>query len=86
MFWDKKKKYEKDTFVVVNDCAMHCKEGMLPGRDERCPKWVILNMNYIVEDKPTTKQEGKCAIAWIPTLLVELRQSLDRQGVKNATT
>lgn len=80
MFWQKKKLKEPETIVVIKDCVVHCKDGLLPGKTERCPRWVILTNNYVVEGKPVSKEEGKCAIAWIPSLLIEIRQALNKGG------
>ena len=79
--WPFKKK-EKDWEVYINSCELHCKEGMLPNRKERCPKWVVLIDNQI---DPKTQEKksiptGRCAIAWIPTLLVEIKEALKQKG------
>jgi hypothetical protein len=60
MFGKKEPKY------IVVDCALNCIK-------EKCPKWVILNQNIIdAEGNKKVVPEGKCAIAWIPTLMIEL--------------
>jgi hypothetical protein len=63
MFFKKKK---EPKYVVV-DCAFNCIK-------DRCPKWVILNRNIIINETGEKKviPEGKCAIAWIPELMIEL--------------
>ena len=38
---------------------------------EDCPWWVKL-----IIDK---QEKGRCSIAWIPILLIELRQSIDKR-------
>lgn len=43
--------------------------------DSTCGKWVTLTQN--MSDK-TVKEIGRCADAWMPILMVELRQSIDR--------
>jgi hypothetical protein len=62
-------KKREDKFIVV-DCSFNCPR-------EKCPKWVILNHSVTSEDG-TVKNipEGKCALAWLPILLVELKESL----------
>lgn len=68
MFWDNWF-CKKDKYIVV-DCAFNCIK-------EKCPKWVVLNHTITLENGETKNvPEGKCAIAWIPTLLIELKQSL----------
>ena len=63
MFW--KKKEAKPNFIVI-DCVNNCLK-------EKCPKWVILYHNITDENgKVTQKQEGKCAMAWVPSLLTEI--------------
>lgn len=62
MFWKKK----NETKYIVIDCAFNCIK-------EKCPKWVVLN-HFVTDDKGNTKNvpEGKCAVAWIPYLMIEL--------------
>jgi hypothetical protein len=50
-----------------SNCVYNCLK-------EKCPKWVVLT-NIIKLDNGEVKNElqGKCAIAWIPQLLIELR-------------
>lgn len=66
--------------VYINGCEQYCKEGKLPG-ERMCPKWVILNMNYKNKEtgEITVRPEGKCAMAWIPSLLVELKEVLQKK-------
>ena len=60
LFWKKK-------MPELTDCVYFCLK-------EKCPKWVILNNIITLDNGQTeTKTEGRCAIAWIPTLLVELK-------------
>ena len=41
---------------------------------EKCQLWVILTNTVKDSDgKVESKLEGKCAISWIPQLLIELR-------------
>jgi len=60
---------QKEKIIVV-DCAFNCMK-------EKCPKWVVLYHN-LIDDKGvvTKKSEGKCAMAWIPSLLIELNETL----------
>lgn len=57
-------------------CVFNC------GKD-KCPMWVI--MYHKIKDKSGkehTEATGKCGIAWMPTLLVELRESIDRIALR----
>jgi len=56
--------------IVIADCALACKK-------EQCPKWVILTQKFIDKDnKEVSMSIGKCAIAWLPNLLIELNTSI----------
>lgn len=56
--------------VVVVDCAFNCIK-------DKCPKWVILDQNYVLEDgTKQVKHEGRCCHAWQTILLTELIQTL----------
>jgi hypothetical protein len=67
MFWKK----DKPSYIVV-DCAFNCLK-------EKCPKWVILDQKITQEDGAISNiQTGKCAIAWIPLLLIELKESMGK--------
>lgn len=69
MKWLTKLFHRKPDYIVV-DCAHACLK-------EKCPKWVVMYHHITTHDgKQETKQEGKCAMAWIPTLLIELKESL----------
>ena len=72
-FRRKKKNIEKE--VVITSCVFHCLK-------EKCPQWVVLSHMIKVEgsDKPTFQPVGKCAMAWIPQLLVELKETIARRG------
>lgn len=52
----------------MNNCVFTC-------LGEKCPKWVVLNQNL---DDGKNVQVGKCADAWMPTLLIELRLAMDK--------
>ena len=69
MFWNKKK--EDPKFVVV-DCVNNCLR-------DKCPKWVVLN-HKMVDDKGkvTNVPEGKCAQAWLPSLIIELTEAIKK--------
>ncbi len=40
-------------------------------KEKECPLWVKL---YLNTTDGKSKEEHKCAIAWIPTILVELKK------------
>ena len=58
--------------ALIMNCVKYCGK-------QKCPQWVILNHN-VVDSKGGFKvvPEGKCAIAWIPSLLIEINQSLQK--------
>ncbi len=64
----------------MKDCVFTC-----IGKD--CPKWVILTQTMADGSK---KEIGRCADAWMPTLMVELRLAIDKIDQKlaeiNSTT
>lgn len=63
--------------VVVVDCAFNCLK-------DKCPKWVVLGQRINLSDgTEQDKMEGKCAVAWIPQLLVEIRMGLQEKKKKN---
>jgi len=68
MFWRKKKIPQ----IVVASCEMNCIK-------EKCPKWVVLN-HKMVDDKGkvTNVPEGKCAQAWLPSLIIELTEAIKK--------
>jgi len=74
----RKKKPEGLTKIIIASCVRDCLK-------EKCPLWVVLDDNYI-DDKGNkiTKLEGKCAIAWLPQMFIELKQVLTeiRDGKK----
>jgi hypothetical protein len=46
---------------------------------EKCPLWVVLTNTYTLENGESKKElEGKCTFAWIPQLLVELKQEKNK--------
>ena len=51
----------------MNDCVFTC-----TGKD--CPRWVVLTQTMA---DGSTKENGRCADAWMPLLMVELRQAID---------
>ena len=40
---------------------------------EKCPLWVSLTTSYKEDGTDKHKSEGRCTFAWIPQLLIELR-------------
>ena len=71
MFKFFKKKEKLPDFVLMN-CVKNCGHS-------KCPQWVILHTNK-VNDKGETesKPEGRCSVAWLPTVLIDINQSLVR--------
>ena len=56
---------------VLTSCVMSCPKS------SACPKWVILYQDFVDDKGNTSKKEiGRCADAWIPTLLIELKQAI----------
>jgi len=70
MFWNKKKKQDKE--IIMASCVYSCLK-------EKCPKWVTLTTLVKIEgqDKLQPKLEGKCADVWKVILMVELRQAIE---------
>jgi len=56
----------KPSKPMYPSCVFYCLK-------EECPLWVILIQNF--KDKGPLPQ-GKCAIAWLPTLMIELKQAI----------
>lgn len=54
-------------------CAKQCEK-------EKCPIFVKLTTSYDDAEtkKKISKEEGRCAIAWLPILLVELKQEISK--------
>ena len=65
----KKQEQRQDKYIVV-DCALNCLK-------EKCPKWVVLS-RIIDQGTPNEKliPEGRCATAWIPDMLIEIKDTL----------
>lgn len=71
-----KPKKQEEKYIII-DCAFNCSK-------EKCPKWVVLNHVITLEngDKKAVP-EGRCALAWIPNLLVELKQTLIQNDTRD---
>lgn len=71
MFFKKKKEEIKEKYIVV-DCAFNCPKK--PLEEGGCPKWLVMEQTVTIEGTNEVKkiQVGKCAIAWIPYLMIEL--------------
>lgn len=69
-----KKKQKTPDFVLMN-CVKSC------GR-EKCPLWVV---NYSDGQDGKKVADGRCAFHWIPVLLIEIRQAIDRHNPKEDT-
>lgn len=62
--------FKKKNNVVVVNCVYNCLK-------DKCPKWVILDQNYVLEDgTKKVNHEGKCSAVWQTILLTELIQTL----------
>jgi len=48
--------------------------------EDRCAWWVPLTNHFIEEGtgKPKEKIVGRCAVAWLPFMSIELRQALEK--------
>jgi len=59
--------------IVVTSCVFNCLK-------EKCPKWVVLT-NIIEAKGGESKEihEGRCAEAWTPMLLVEIKEMVKKQ-------
>lgn len=70
--WFKKKEFQKGPALACVHYG-YCSK-------EKCPLWVVLDDTYvdIKTKQPITKQEGKCAFAWIPQMTIELRGAVER--------
>ena len=51
---------------IVSECGLHCPKS------NACQKWVVLWQTSDVNGEKKTVAVGKCAFAWIPSLMVEL--------------
>ena len=69
MFEMFKKKRKRE---YVEGCVFHCLK-------DKCPRWIILTQNFQGQ-QPT--QEGRCCHAWVPILLVEIKNELRRRKKK----
>lgn len=56
--------------VLIASCVRDCQK-------EKCPVWVTLNNSYVDEKgNKTEKMEGRCAIAWLPQMFIEVKHVL----------
>ncbi len=63
----------KPRFVII-DCVTAC-------RQDKCPKWLTFKQDFDVkgEDgviRTESRMIGKCADAWLPLMVMELRQEM----------
>lgn len=69
-----RKKVEKPKEMVVK-FSLDCKKGD--------PLWVELFSNYKDKNgKMVQRLEGKCALSWIPQLLIELTQAVKELNLR----
>ena len=68
------KKNIQEPKVVFMNCALNCAKEACPANN-----WVVFS-RQIIDDKGGKKEvlEGRCAIGWIPAMLLELRKELCR--------
>jgi len=67
----------KKTPVVLPHCVYNCLR-------DKCPQWVVLYSHVEREGKVEVVPTGRCAMAWIPTLLTELNNTLkNNKGAEN---
>lgn len=67
-FEKKQKTIEKPNFYF--SCVYNCLK-------DKCPLWITLTTTHVLEDKTIKKEmEGKCTFAWIPTLLIEVKDRI----------
>lgn len=64
----KKKKPEQMPQVLLMNCVKSCGK-------EKCPIWVV---NYSDGQDGKKVADARCGFAWLPVLLIEIRQSIDR--------
>ena len=71
------KKKKEPQFYIMN-CVKAC-----PKDDKKCPLWMIMYRTTENEEgKKRTDAEGRCSFAWLPTLLVEINQTIAK-GIDN---
>lgn len=77
MNWFKRKEAKKDEVrekIFIVECGLNC-----PRDSRKCPKYVeLFNHTKTESGEIKTTSEGRCAIAWIPTLLIELKQTIEK--------
>ena len=68
-FWGKSREEKQ---VVVLGCIHTCPKST------KCPLWLILENTIVFDDgRPEEKKsEGRCSIAWIPTLMIEIKKTI----------
>lgn len=57
-------------------CTKECEK-------EQCPIFIKLTTSYedAATKKKVSKEEGRCAIAWLPILLVELKEEISKANL-----
>lgn len=79
--WMKKKQEEPRDRIVIMECGLMC-----PRDEKKCPKWVIMYQHIKNEDgTEKTIPDGRCAISWIPVILIELKQEI-LKGINHGST
>ena len=76
-----KKKEEPRDRIVIADCGLMC-----PRDEKKCPKWVVM-YQHIKNADGTEKDvaDGRCCFAWMPVLMIELKQEISR-GINHGST
>lgn len=66
-----KKKVKIPEYVLMN-CVNNCGK-------EKCPQWVVMYHKVKGEDGNIKDvEEGRCAMAWIPVILTEINNNLQK--------
>ena len=68
----KLKRREPSTKIIIASCVRDCP------RNNDCPRWVVLDQDFIDDKtkKKFTKTIGRCAIVWLPQMLIELKLAI----------
>lgn len=76
MFWRK-----KEIKVAEKGPALACLHHGVCSKN-LCPLWVQIDLTYGIGEQAKIVTEGKCALAWTPSMLIELKQKMAQLGSK----